>query len=58
MNQEPIIQEDVQEPIISAPPEIREIVERVLLEEKDKLYMKNPRYINDDILKIIKEVIK
>lgn len=57
MNQEPIIQ-DVQEPILNAPPEIREIVERVLQEEKDKLYMKNPRYINDDILTIIKEVIK
>ncbi|HIK26757.1 MAG: hypothetical protein N3E45_10605 [Oscillatoriaceae bacterium SKW80] len=57
MNQESIIQ-DVQEPITSAPPEIRQIVERVLQAEKDKLYMKNPRYINDDILRIIKEVIK
>ena len=49
---------DVQEPIISAPEEVRQIIERVLQTEKDKLYMKPPRNINDDILKIIKEVIK
>nr|WP_228057384.1 hypothetical protein [Tychonema sp. LEGE 07203] len=48
---------DVQEPITSAPPEVRQIIERVLEIEKDKLYMKSPRYISDDILKIIKETI-
>ncbi|MCP2728008.1 hypothetical protein [Limnofasciculus baicalensis] len=49
---------DVQEPIISAPPEVRRIIERVLQAEKDKLYMKNPRNINDDILRIIKEEVQ
>ncbi|HAG83692.1 MAG TPA: hypothetical protein DCL61_21705 [Cyanobacteria bacterium UBA12227] len=49
---------DVQEPIISASPEVRRIIERVLQAEKDKLYMKNPRNINDDILKIIKEEVQ
>jgi hypothetical protein len=49
---------DVQEPITSAPPEVREIIERVLQAEKDKLYMKIPRNINDDILKIIKESVQ
>jgi hypothetical protein len=49
---------DVQEPITNAPPEIRRIIERVLQTEKDKLYMKAPRNINDDILKIIKEEIQ
>lgn len=49
---------DVQEPISSAPPEISRIIERVLQTEKDKLYMKTPRNINDDILKIIKEEIQ
>ena len=34
---------DVQEPIMSAPPEVRQIIERVLQVEKDKLYMKIPR---------------
>jgi len=48
---------DVQEPITSAPLEVRQIIERVLEIEKDKLYMKSPRYISDDILKIIKEAI-
>ncbi|MGL5062749.1 MAG: hypothetical protein ACRC62_22470 [Microcoleus sp.] len=47
----------IQEPITSAPPEVREIIERVLEIEKDKLYMKSPRYISDDILKIIKEAV-
>jgi uncharacterized protein (UPF0335 family) len=49
---------DIQEPIASAPAEIREIIERVLRAEKEKLYMKIPRNINDDILKIIKEAIQ
>lgn len=49
---------DVQEPITSAPPEVRQIIEQVLQAEKDKLYMKNPRNINDDILKIVKEAVQ
>ena len=49
---------DVQEPINNAPPEVRQIIERVLQAEKDKLYMKVPRNINDDILKIIKEEVQ
>lgn len=49
---------DVQEPITSASPEVRQIIERVLQTEKDKLYLKIPRNINDDILKIIKEAVQ
>ncbi len=49
---------DVQEPIITASPEVRKIIERVLQTEKDKLYMKVPRNINDDILKIVKEEVQ
>lgn len=49
---------NVQEPITTAPPEVRQIIERVLQAEKDKLYMKVPRNINDDILKIIKEEVQ
>lgn len=49
---------NVQEPIINAPPETRRIIERVLQTEKDKLYMKVPRNINDDIIKIIKEEVQ
>lgn len=57
MTTEPNI-DTVQEPINNAPPEVREILERVLQLEKDKLYQKIPRHINDDILKIIKEVVQ
>lgn len=49
---------DVQEPIALAPPEVRKIIERVLQAEKDKLYMKIPRNINDDILRIVKEEVQ
>jgi hypothetical protein len=48
----------VQEPITSASPEVREIIERVLKLEKEKLYQRRPRNINDDILKIVKETIQ
>ncbi len=47
----------IQEPITNASAEVREIIERVLQAEKDKLYQRPPRNINDDILKIIKDVI-
>ncbi|MEL7038036.1 MAG: hypothetical protein AAFO04_20825 [Cyanobacteria bacterium J06592_8] len=48
----------LQDPLADASPEVREIIERVLQAERDKLYMKVPRNINDDILKIIKEVVQ
>jgi hypothetical protein len=57
MTSEPSLN-DVQEPIVTASSEVRAIIERVLQAEKDKLYMKAPRNINDDILKIVKEVIR
>lgn len=47
----------VREPITNASSEVRQIVERVLQLEKDKLYLKSPRNINDDILEIIKDVV-
>ncbi|MEL6581534.1 MAG: hypothetical protein AAFQ14_17475 [Cyanobacteria bacterium J06621_12] len=48
----------IQEPITSAPPQVKEVIERVLKLEKDKLYLKTPRNINDDILNIIKHVVQ
>ncbi|MBE9115042.1 hypothetical protein IQ249_03930 [Lusitaniella coriacea LEGE 07157] len=50
--------EGVQEPITSAPTEVRLIIERVLKLEKEKLYQRTPRHINDDILAIIKETVQ
>ena len=48
----------ITEPINQAEPEVRIIIEQVLQLEREKLYQKNLRYINDDILKIIKENIQ
>ena len=48
----------IQEPITNAPAEVKEVIERVLKLEKDKLYLKTPRNINDDILNIIKHVVQ
>ncbi len=48
----------IQEPISTASPEVKAIIEQVLKLEKDKLYLKTPRNINEDILKIIKQVIQ
>lgn len=50
--------DQIQEPILTASPEVRQIIERVLKLEKEKLYVKAPRHINDDILTIIKDVIQ
>jgi len=43
-------------PIKNAPPEIKEIIRRVLELERDKLYQKRP-HLNADILQIVKEEI-
>ncbi len=47
----------IQEPITSATPEVKQIIEEVLKLEKDKLYLKTPRNINEDILNIIKKIV-
>lgn len=48
----------ITEPIDNAKPEIKAIVEEVLQLEKHRLSQKNIRYINDDVLKIIKQYIQ
>ena len=48
----------IQEPITSAIPEVKEVIEQVLKLEKDKLYLKTPRNINEDVLNIIKSVVQ
>ena len=50
--------DNIQEPIASASPEVKAIIEQVLKLEKDKIYLKTPRNINEDILQIIKQVIQ
>ena len=48
----------IQDPISKAPPEVKQVIEQVLKLEKDKLYLKTPRNINDDILNIIKHIVQ
>ena len=48
----------IQEPITKAPPQVKQVIEEVLKIEKDKLYLKTPRNINEDILNIIKNVVR
>jgi hypothetical protein len=48
---------NVQEPILTAPPEVRQIIERVWQLEKSRLDKRSLSHINDDILKIVKEAV-
>ncbi|WP_017315881.1 hypothetical protein [Mastigocladopsis repens] len=48
----------VQEPITSAPPEVRQIIDRVWQLEKSRLDKKINSHINDDILAIVKEAVR
>lgn len=48
----------IEEPINSASEEVYQIITRVLQLEKDRLYKKSLKNINDDILTIIKEVVQ
>ena len=48
----------VQEPISSAPPEVRQIIDRVWQLEKSRLDKKINSHINDDILAIVKEAVQ
>ncbi|MDB9465006.1 hypothetical protein [Dolichospermum circinale] len=50
--------EDVQEPISSAPPEVKQIIEKVWRLEKSRLDRKSKGHINDDILAIVKEAVQ
>lgn len=57
MNHQPNI-DDVKEPIVTAPPEVRQIIEQVLQLEKRRLDKKSNSHINDDILRIVKEAVR
>lgn len=57
MNKEGNI-DDVQEPITTASPEVRQIIDRVWLLEKSRLDKKVNSHINDDILAIVKEAVR
>jgi hypothetical protein len=48
--------QDPMEPLRREPIEIRNIIERVLKLEAERLYQERP-HINDDVLRIIKEAV-
>jgi hypothetical protein len=48
---------DPMEPLRRDPQEIRDVLAQVLKLEAERLYQERP-HINDDILRIVKEVIK
>lgn len=50
--------EYVQEPITSAPSHVRQIIELVWKLEKSRIDRRSKSHINDDILEIIKQVVK
>ena len=50
-------QEDIEEPITSAPPEVEKIIREVIRLEKANLAGDRPR-IRADVLKIIKDIVK
>ena len=50
-------QDDIEEPITSAPPEVEHIIREVIKLEKANLSGKRTR-IREDVLKIIKDTVK
>ena len=50
--------DSIQEPILKAKPEVKAIIQKVLKLEKDRLYLKTPRNITEDIVHIIKDTIQ
>ncbi|MGL5080666.1 MAG: hypothetical protein ACRC8A_04195 [Microcoleaceae cyanobacterium] len=48
---------DIQEPIKTAPTEVKKIITEVLKLEKDRQYQQRPR-VNDEILEIIKQAVQ
>lgn len=57
MNHQPNI-DDVQEPVVTAPPEVRQIIEKVWQLEKTRLDKKSNSHINDHILRIVKDAVR
>jgi hypothetical protein len=49
---------DVQAPIETAPPEVRQIIQQVLEIEKDRLDRNDRGLVNADILRIVKEAVQ
>jgi hypothetical protein len=51
-------EKEIHLPITTAPPEVRQIIQKVLAIEKDRLDKNDRGHINDDILKIVREAVQ
>lgn len=51
-------QNDIEEPITSAPPDVARIIREVIRVEKENLHSDRPRGIKADILQIIKDAVQ
>lgn len=49
---------DIEEPILTAPPEVEAIIRAVIRLEKENLHSDRPRGIKADILQIIKDTVR
>ncbi len=54
---QPNLQQSIEEPINTAPPEVQMILRAIIRAEKDNLHLKKTR-VKGDILKIIKTAIQ
>jgi hypothetical protein len=50
--------EQIQTMVRSAPPEVQEVIAEVLRLERDKLHLKLPRGIVEDITDLVKKIVK
>ncbi len=50
--------EQIQEVIRTAPPEVQQVIAEILRLERDKLHLKVPRGIVEDITDLAKKIIK
>jgi len=51
-------QNDIEEPIMSAPPEVAKIIREVIRVEKENLHSDRPKGVKADILQIIKDAVR
>ncbi|NJK68549.1 MAG: hypothetical protein HC941_20280 [Microcoleus sp. SU_5_3] len=55
---EDYMKQQIEELLKNLSPDERELLWRVVKAERDKLHMKNPRGINDDIKRAVTEIVK
>jgi hypothetical protein len=55
---EDYMKKQIQEILKGLTPDERDLLWRVVKAERDKLHMKNPRGINDDIRRAVTEIVK